>query len=48
MEYYYDRGAGKTKFSWIVKRNSLKAMKWYFQDRFGFTINVIGLFMVVF
>lgn len=49
MDYYYIRGAGST--NWFNKTNMLrkakKAAVWYFQDRFGLTINLVGLIMMV-
>jgi len=54
MESYYDGGMsskvidiGKMKFKFVFKRNLKKFLKWYFQDKFGLTLNLIGLVMMV-
>jgi len=47
MEYYYERGAGKTAFKVRATRKAKRMATWYFQDRFGLTINLFGLLWMV-
>jgi len=47
MEYYYIRGEGKINIKLRVQRKFKKAFTWYFQDRFGLTINLVGLVWMV-
>lgn len=47
MNFYYERGAGKTPLKFRAMRKAKKAAVWYFQDRFGMTINLVGLIMMV-
>ncbi len=43
--YVYEIGTGSIKYK--VKRNIRKLLKWYFNDKFSLTLNLIGLVMVM-
>lgn len=56
MEFttYYEEGQsrktleiGKINLKLRVTRKVKRACKWYFQDRFGLTMNLMGIIMMV-
>ncbi len=47
MNYYYERGTGKTAIKHTLKRKTKRALKWYFNDKFSFTLNIISIIIVI-